>query len=458
MTNHQSQGLSWFQIFRLGIVQLGIGGMVVITTSTLNRVMVVELLLPAAVPGLLVMAHYLVQMLRPRMGHGVDKGRKATPWIMGGLLILATGSIVSSFSIIPMFENRLGGLLIATVGFLLIGIGVSAAGTSLLTFLAKNVDEEKRAASAGVLWIMMIAGFAITAMITGSLLDPFTPARLFIVCSSVTFCLLSLALVAIWGLENRLVQKTTKASTQKKIVAGGFLGAISAIWEEKETRLFTLFVFASMFAFSMQDLILEPFAGSVFDLTPGETTKLSGMQHAGVFVGMIFVSIICSGRFSAKKIGSLNLWITTGCMLSCLALLIISILPSGATTVHLQSIVIFLGVSNGIFSIAAIGLMMQLAKEGGKRKEGIRMGLWGASQAIAFALGSLMGTVFSDLFGFLFQSAREGYATVFLLESAIFGLAVFISLKLKFVKQKSASNEKIFPEVSQSNFIQEIRG
>ena len=77
---------------------------------------------------------------------------------------------------------------------------------------------------------------------------------------------------------------------------------------------------------------------------------------------------------------------------------------------------------------------MQLAKEGGRRKEGIRMGLWGASQAIAFALGSLMGTVFSDIFGYLFQSAGEGYATVFLLESAIFGLAVYISLKLKFVK------------------------
>ena len=145
-------------------------------------------------------------------------------------------------------------------------------------------------------------------------------------------------------------------------------------------------------------------------------------------------------------------------MLSCLALLIISILASGATTIHLRSIVIFLGVSNGIFSIAAIGLMMQLAKEGGKRKEGIRMGLWGASQAIAFALGSLMGTVFSDLFGYLFQSAREGYATVFLLESAIFGLAVFISLKLKIVTQKSANNEKIFQEVPQNQFIHEIRG
>ena len=161
MSTSTEQKLSWLQIFRLGVVQLGIGGMVVITTSTLNRVMVVELLLPAAVPGLLVTLHYIVQMLRPRMGYGVDKGGRATPWICGGLVILAIGSVVTAFSIIPMFENKVIGLLIATIGFLLIGIGVSSAGTSLLTFLAKNVNEQKRAASAGILWLMMIAGFAI---------------------------------------------------------------------------------------------------------------------------------------------------------------------------------------------------------------------------------------------------------------------------------------------------------
>ena len=103
---------------------------------------------------------------------------------------------------------------------------------------------------------------------------------------------------------------------------------------------------------------------------------------------------------------------------------------------------------------------MQLAKEGGKRKEGIRMGLWGASQAIAFALGSLMGTVFSDLFGYLFQSAREGYATVFLLEAGVFGLAVLISLKLKHVKVKGkgVDDKAGCPKVSRDNFIYEIRG
>ena len=96
----------------------------------------------------------------------------------------------------------------------------------------------------------------------------------------------------------------------------------------------------------------------------------------------------------------------------------------------LRETVILLGVSNGIFSIAAIGLMMQLARQGLKKREGIRMGLWGAAQAIAFALGGLMGTIFSDLFRYFFSSDREGYATVFLIESGLFVISMVISFGL----------------------------
>ncbi len=46
--------LGWFGIARLGLVQMSLGSIVVLTTSTLNRVMVVELALPALLPGVLV--------------------------------------------------------------------------------------------------------------------------------------------------------------------------------------------------------------------------------------------------------------------------------------------------------------------------------------------------------------------------------------------------------------------
>ena len=50
-----------------------------------------------------------------------------------------------------------------------------------------------------------------------------------------------------------------------------------------------------------------------------------------------------------------------------------------------------LGVCNGIFAVAAIGSMMALAGEGREAREGTRMGLWGAAQAVAAGFGGLAG-------------------------------------------------------------------
>ena len=77
-------GLSWFGIVRLGIVQTALGAIIVLTTSTLNRVMVVELAMAASLPGFLVALHYGVQILRPRWGYGSDIGGQRTTWIIGG--------------------------------------------------------------------------------------------------------------------------------------------------------------------------------------------------------------------------------------------------------------------------------------------------------------------------------------------------------------------------------------
>jgi BCD family chlorophyll transporter-like MFS transporter len=85
--------LGWLGIARLGLVQAMLGAIVVLTTSTLNRVMVVELALPALLPGLLVALHYAVQVLRPRMGCGSDVGGRRTPWIVGGMVVLGTGRL-----------------------------------------------------------------------------------------------------------------------------------------------------------------------------------------------------------------------------------------------------------------------------------------------------------------------------------------------------------------------------
>ena len=100
--------LGWSGIFRLGLVQAMLGAVVVLTTSTLNRVMVVELALPALLPGLLVALHYAVQMTRPRMGYGSDLGQRRTPWIVGGMAVLALGGFGGAVATAWMATDALG--------------------------------------------------------------------------------------------------------------------------------------------------------------------------------------------------------------------------------------------------------------------------------------------------------------------------------------------------------------
>jgi BCD family chlorophyll transporter-like MFS transporter len=178
--------LRWLGIFRLGLVQAALGAIVVLTTSTLNRVMVVELALPALLPGILVGLHYAVQICRPRMGHGSDVGGRSTPWIIGGMVVLALGGVLAAVATAWMASEPAGRHRAGGAGLRLVGLGVGASGTSLLVLLAKRVAPEQRAGAATAVWMMMIVGFAVTAGIAGKLLDPYSPQRLVLVCGAVS--------------------------------------------------------------------------------------------------------------------------------------------------------------------------------------------------------------------------------------------------------------------------------
>ena len=117
-----SNPLGWLGIFRLGLVQTALGAIVVLTTSTINRVMVVELAMPAMLPGALVGLHYAVQLLRPRLGHGSDTGGRRTPWIVGGMAMLAIGGVTAATATAWMSTQPAGGILLAILAFLAIGV------------------------------------------------------------------------------------------------------------------------------------------------------------------------------------------------------------------------------------------------------------------------------------------------------------------------------------------------
>ena len=419
--------LSWLGIVRLGLVQTGLGAIVVLTTSTLNRVMVVELAMPAILPGALVAIHYALQVFRPAWGHGSDLGARRTPWIVGGMAVLATGGLMAAVATAWMATHPLFGIALAVAAFGLIGVGVGAAGTSLLVLLAKRTDDNRRAAAATIVWVMMIAGFIVTTGVAGHLLDPFSPSRLIVVSASVSAAAMVLTLVGVWGVEGAAVTdgqvRLKDASRQSS-----FRDAFMEVWNEPKSRRFAIFVFVSMLAYSAQDLILEPFAGAVFGFTPGETTKLSGVQHSGTLIGMALVPLI--GAVYPRSRGNLQVWTVGGCVASAIALLCLAAAPFVGPSWPLRENVFMLGVTNGAYAVAAIGSMMALVGAGGEKREGVRMGLWGAAQAFAFGIGGFLGTLASDIARYLLTSPALSYSVVFASEAGLFvvsaGMAIWV--------------------------------
>jgi MFS transporter, BCD family, chlorophyll transporter len=416
-------------VLRLGVVQACLGALIVLITATMNRVMVVELALPAMVPGVLVALHYGVQLwLRPRMGHFADQHGRLSRWIVLGMVMLAAG-VLAIAALLPVLRSAPTiGYPLIVLAFVLVGLGVSTAGTLLLTLLSLRVPSERHARAAATVWLCMIAGFIVCTVVVRQLLDPFSFATLVRTTAIVGVAAIALTALALLGLD-----AAPSRPAIPRTAAAPFMDALRVVWSDPTARRFSFFVGLSMLAYSTQDLILEPFAGAVFGLSPAESTAISGVHQGGSLLGMLLTAVL------STRIGTLAGWARWGCLASALALLAIAGSPVIANLMLLKGALFALGVANGVFAIGAIGSMMSLSAAGDQSQTGVRMGVFGASQAVAMAAGGMLGAGASDVMRAVFDSDRLGYGSVFAMEAALFvGAAVLASAARQAGRAQSA--------------------
>ena len=240
-----------------------------------------------------------------------------------------------------MAGNTALGIAVSVPAFMLIGLGIGAAGTNVLALLAAIVPEERQAAAGAAVWIMMIFGLAVTGISAGQLLDPFSQGRLMAVAGGVAVIALILSTIGVVGQEahTRRIAPTRKVATRQ---------IIAELWQDGRVRSFTIFVFASMLAYNLQDLILEPFAGHVFGMSVGESTALGGQLHAGALTGMLVV--LLSGTALARFLTvPIRVWIVGGCVVSGMALLGLGFGAQRAGVWPVGANVFLLGFANGVF-------------------------------------------------------------------------------------------------------------
>jgi BCD family chlorophyll transporter-like MFS transporter len=424
--------LGWIGIIRLGLVQSAIGALFALTSLTLNRVMVVEYGLPAVMPAAFVAWNYLVQLSRPRWGHGSDLGHRRTPWIVGGMGVLALGTIMATDAATMMSSSPILGGIIAFIAYTLVGGGVGAAGTSLLALLATRVAPERRPAAASITWIMMIVGFIAYAAVSGAFLQPFSAQRLALVASSVAGVAFLVSLLAVRNAETQGEEEPDAAPAPGP--APSFKQVMTDIWADPLARGFTIFVFVSMLAYSAQELILEPFAGLVFKMNPAQSAQLSGMEKGGALLGMILFGVlgarVTGGAARGSRGAWMRRWTVAGCLGSALALVGLAAASLVGPAWPLAPTVFVLGLANGVFAVSAIGSMMALAGGGANPRAGARMGIWGGAQAGAFAVGGFLGATGVEALRGALRQLAPAFIWVFLAEAALFVLAAILASRL----------------------------
>jgi len=401
------------RLLRLSLFQVSVGMALVLLVGTLNRVMIVELKVPAALVSSMVALPLLFAPLRALIGfrsdnHRSELGWRRVPYLWMGSLMQFGGFSIMPFALLvlagagqaneaPAWVGHMG----AAVAFLLVGAGVhttQTVGLALATDLAPQEDQPK---VVGLMYVMLLVGMIFSAFLFGHLLSEYSPGRLVQVIQGAALTTLILNVVAMWKQEPRSRQRKPGTPVE---------GSFSQAWQSFSQgghALRRLWVVAlGTMAFTMEDVLLEPYGGEILSLSVATTTMLTATLSAGSLIGFCWASYVLGRGADPFRMAN------QGLMVGIPAFMAVILAAPMASTLVFASGTFLIGLGAGLFSHGTLTATMNQAP---KEQTGLALGAWGAVQATAAGGAMALGGVMRDL---LAQNlgALSGYNGVYLLE------------------------------------------
>ncbi len=415
-----SDALPLGQLMRLSLFQISVGMAQVLLLGTLNRVMIVELSIPALLVAAMIAIPVLVAPFRALLGHRSDTHRSAigwkrVPYLWFGSLWQMGGLAVMPFALIVLSGDQyLGpawaGEVLAALAFLMAGLGMHMTQTAGLALAADRASDETRPRVVALLYIMYLAGMGVSALIVGFLLRDYDPILLVQVVQGCGAATLVLNVIALWKQEKvRPMSRDERASPRPlfrdawaDLMAGGTAGRLLAV------------VVLGTLAFNMQDVLLEPYGGQILGLSVGATTLLTAMWSAGALAGFLMAARALSQGVDPYRLAARGILTGIGAFS---AVIFASPLDSAAL---FYAGACAIGYGGGVFGIATLTAAMTMPT-GGKSGAGLALGAWGAAQATAAGLSIFLGGALRDGIdhaasaGFmgLISDASLGYSVVY---------------------------------------------
>lgn len=432
--------ISLLTMFRLGLFQMGLGILTVLTVGVLNRVMIAELAIPAAITSVVLAISQFVAPARVWFGQMSDAkplfGRHRTTYVWIGaafftlILSLAVqvawqlGSLVQATGGWSWTAETTGWTALLALLMALYGLAISASSTPFFTLLVDISDEDNRGKLIGIVWTMMTVGLAVGGISSKILLAPLDDINasmatvrasisgLFVV---VPLIVLALAFVATLGVEkkySRYAFRSSLVAREDKITLGRALKILTA---SPQTGLFFTFLVVMTLSLFLQEAVLEPYGGEVFQMPIPDTSLLNTYWALGMLVSLSATGFFLIPRLGKRKTTKLGCFSVAGCF--------VLIILSGFTgnVAMLQGALVLFGLFTGVLTTGALSLMLDLTAA---ETAGTFVGAWGLAQAMARGVAVAGGGVVLSAGNALFASPMLAYGLVFGLQAVGMILAV----------------------------------
>lgn len=424
-----SDTLPFQRLIRLSLFQVSVGIVLVLLMGTLNRVMIVEMGVSAALVASMVALPVLIAPFRAFMGfrsdhHRSSIGWRRSPYIWFGALMTFCGLAIMPFSLIVLSGDHNGpewmGPASAALAFLLTGAGMHMTQTAGLALATDLATEETRPRVVALLYVMLLVGMGISAAVFGWLLSDFSQVRLIQVIQGAAGLTMALNLAALWKQET--LKPTTALARQLP------RPSFSVAWRDfisggRSGRLLAAVALGTM-GFTMQDILLEPYGGEVLRLSVGATTLLTALWALGSLVGFALAARMLSRGSDACKLAAY------GAMIGVIAFsAVIFAQPTGSAALFRAGATL-IGLGAGLFAVGTLTAAMTMARAD---LSGLALGAWGAAQATAAGVGAALGGGLRDgvaaladrgALGPALSDHSIGYSVVYHLEILLLFLAL----------------------------------
>ena len=409
--------MNWRKVVQFTLVHVGVAITAVPVNSTLNRIMITDLNLPALVVGVLVALPYLLSPLQVAAGAWADShtlwGRHRSPWILIGGLMASFGGYLASHAVVLMGENFSLGLAAAFATFAVWGVGVNIASVSYLSLLSEQTEGNSgwRSRTVSVMWTTMIVATILTSLTIAALLEPYSTDALYTAFGAVWLVASAFVLFGSAGIEaasSTLIPLRSRAQSP--------LDAIQALAGNSTAQRFFVYLTLVLVSIHAQDVLLEPFGGDVLDMPIAATARLTSIWGLGFFITMLL------GLWLVRRVGK-KMAANVGALVAAAGFALI-ILSGGLQSISLLWGAVFvLGLGGGLMTVSNLSFMLDMTIV---QAAGLYMGAWGVANFAGQALGNIASGLIRDVAFNLTGSQMVGYSTVFGLE--IVGLLAAVLL------------------------------